>query len=140
MRKDPLTTFLFALKIDKLGISEQTAFFKSCSGLNIETEVVDYQEGGITEFTRKLQGVTKWPNITLKQGFSGDAKLLDWKVKKFRVNGSIIILGPNMQPKGTWSFKNGWPAKWVGPELDASKNELAIESIEIAHEGWDFSG
>src|SRR5262245_527746 len=126
MRKDPLTTFLFALKIQQtargLSMTENTAFFKSVSGLNIETEVVDYQEGGVYEFTRKLQGVTKWPNIILKQGFTGDSTLLKWKVERYRVNGSIFILGANMQPKGEWKFKNGWPAKWTGPELDASKS------------------
>src|SRR5687767_3990352 len=129
-RKDPLTTFLFALKIQSKGIAEATAFFKSVSGLNVETEVVDYQEGGTTGFTRKLQGQTKFPNITLKQGFTGDAKLYSWKKDLTRADGSIFILGANMQPKGEWKFKRGWCAKWTGPEFDAGKNEIAIETIE----------
>ncbi len=140
-RKDPLTTFLFGLSIEGDGISVEakTAFFKSVSGLKSETEVVDYQEGGVNEYTRKLQGVTKWPNIVLKQGFTGDLTLFNWKASRSRANGSIFILGPNLKKVAEWRFKEGWCVKWEGPELDASKNELAIETIEIAHQGWELT-
>lgn len=137
-RKDPLTTFLFGLKIESAGVAEATAFFKSVSGLKAETEVVDYQEGGVNEFTRKLQGVTKWPNIVLKNGFTGDLTLYDWKISRKRADGTIFILGPNLKKVAEWKFSKGWAVKWEGPELDASKNELAIETIEIAHEGWEL--
>jgi phage tail-like protein len=138
-RKDPLTTFLFGLALNGDGITMDpgTAFFKSVSGLKSETEVVDYSEGGVNEFTRKFQGVTKWPNLVLKQGFTGDLTLFYWKQSLVRTNGSIFILGPNLQKVAEWRFKRGWPVKWEGPDLDASKNELAIETIEIAHEGLE---
>ena len=139
-RKDPLTTFLFGLSLDGDGLTLQasTAFFKSVSGLKSETEVVDYNEGGINEFTRKFQGVTKWPNLLLKQGFTGDLTLFQWKQSLVRTNGSIFILGPQLKKVAEWRFTRGWPVKWEGPDLDASKNELAIETIEIAHEGWEL--
>src|SRR5262245_27985685 len=139
-RKDPLTTFLFGLSLDGDGITMQasTAFFKSVSGLKSETEVVDYTEGGINEFTRKFQGVTKWPNLVLKQGFTGDLSLFAWKLSLVRTNGSVFILGPNLKKVAEWRFTRAWPVKWEGPDLDASKNELAIETIEIAHEGWEL--
>lgn len=140
-RNDPLTTFLFGLKIDELGLDygDGTAFFKSIGGLKTDTEVTDYQEGGVTGFTRKVIGVTKWSNIVLKQGFTGvgaGGRLLwDWRFNPRRVNGKIYQLGPELQPICYWEFTRGYPVKWEGPDYDATKNELAIESLEIAHEG-----
>jgi phage tail-like protein len=140
-RKDPATTFLFGLKITDLSLDhlDGTAFFRSVSGLKMDTEVVDYQEGGVTGFTRKVIGVTKWSNIVLKQGFSGDIKLWDWRYNPRRVPiGTIYQLGPELKPLCRWEFKNGYPVKWEGPDYDASKNDLAIEMIEIAHEGLEI--
>ena len=135
-RKDPLTTFLFGLTIQDVASDRKTAFFKSVSGLKAETEVIDYHEGGVNSFTRRLMGVTKWPNIVLKQGFTGDLGLYNWWMTPTRKTGTIFILGANLEPVRSWTFRGGWPVKWEGPDLDASKNELAIETIEIAHEGW----
>jgi len=139
-RKDPLTTFLFGLKISDLGLdhADGTAFFRSIGGLKTDTEVVDYQEGGVTTFTRKVIGVTKWSNLILKQGFTGDNKLWKWRYNPKRVNGTIYQLGAELKPICRWEFKNGYPVKWEGPDFDASKQELAIESIEIAHEGLEI--
>ena len=99
-RRDPLTTFLFGLKIPDLGLdhSDGTAFFRSVGGLKTDTEVVDYYEGGVTAFTRKVIGVTKWSNIILKQGFTGDMNLWNWKDNPRRVNGTIYQLGPELRP------------------------------------------
>jgi len=146
-RNDPMTTFLFGVKITSLGLdyTDGTAFFKSVSGLKRDTEVTDYQEGGVTMFTRKVIGVTKWPNLVLKMGFIGPPfTLWDWKESMGktswdRVDGEIHALGPNMEVICSWQWTNGYPVKWEGPEFDASKNELAIESIEIAHEGLTLS-
>ncbi len=137
-RRDPLTTFLFGLTITDLGIERSTAFFKSVSGLKAETEVIDYHEGGLNGYPRRLVGMTKWPNIVLKQGFTGDLKLYNWfnLGTPKRVDGTIFLLGHNLEPVRSWKFSKGFPVKWEGPDLDASKNELAIETIEIAHEGW----
>jgi phage tail-like protein len=139
-RKDPLTTFLFGLKIADLGVdhNDGTAFFRSIGGLKTDTECTDYYEGGVTTFTRKVIGVTKWSNIILKQGFTGDNKLWEWRHNPRRVNGTIYQLGAEMKPICRWEFRNGYPVKWEGPDFDAGKNELAIETIEIAHEGLEI--
>lgn len=140
-RKDPLTTFLFGLKIPDLSLdhADGTAFFKSIGGLKFDTDCQDYQEGGVTAFTRKVIGVTKWANIILKQGFTGDRLLWDWRTTPKRVPvGTIYQLGPELKPVCRWEFKNGYPVKWEGPDFSADKNELAIESIEIAHEGLEM--
>jgi phage tail-like protein len=139
-RNDPLTTFLFGLKIADLGVdyNDGTAFFRSIGGLKTDTEVTDYQEGGVTAFTRKVIGVTKWSNIVLKQGFTGDRKLWAWRDNPRRVNGTIYQLGAELKAICRWEFRNGYPVKWEGPDFDATKNELAIETIEIAHEGLEI--
>jgi phage tail-like protein len=148
-RHDPLTVFCFKVEIQIEGHKRGEAYFKSVSGLKYESEVVDYHEGGINVTTRRLVGTTKWPNIVLKRGFAGPplVHLLNWrrewlnddpKSKLKRANGKIIQLSSNMKKMCAWQFVRGWPCKWEGPEYDASKDELAIETLEIAHEGLRF--
>jgi phage tail-like protein len=146
-RKDPLTTFCFSLQIKALGIERAQAYFKSIKGLTSESEVIDYKEGGHNTGVRRLPGPAKWPNLVLQQGFTGPPwKLLDWRKKWMadnreklkRLDGIIYALGPDMKPIWQCTFTRGWPIKWVGPEFDSAKNELAIETLEIAHEGLTF--
>jgi phage tail-like protein len=126
------------LKADYLG---GTAFFRNISGIKNDTEVTDFQEGGVISWTRKVIGVRKWPNLVLKNGFTGDTKLFKWKfAPNKRVNGIIVQLGENMQEVCRWEFYNGYPVKWEGPDFDANKNEIAIETLEIAHEGLYMPG
>jgi phage tail-like protein len=141
-RKNPLGGFLFGFKITsgplQMDSGQGTAFFRQISGLKSETEIQDFNEGGNTAFTRKLAGVCKWPNLVLRQGFTGDLRLFKWKFAPERVNGVIIQLGPDLKEICRWEFVKGYPVKWDGPDLDGSKNEIAIESLEIAHEGLTF--
>lgn len=145
-RYDPLPVFCFKLTLDlPSGHKFGEMFFKSVSGLKIETEVVDYKEGGINDSTHKLVGATKWPNLVFKRGFTGSPELLQWRDSwlrsagtKSRLSGTIIAVTTNFTEKMTWTFNRGWPCKWEGPDFDASKNEVAIESLEIAHEGLTF--
>jgi phage tail-like protein len=147
-RRDPLAAFFFSLQIT--GVIEQasTAFFKSVGGLKSESEVVPYREGGLNSHTHQLVGPTKWPNLILKRGFvRGGYELLQWrqswlddssKKKLVRRAGKIIQYDSMKHPVCAWEFVDGWPCKWEGPDFDASKTELAIESIEIAHSGLYF--
>jgi phage tail-like protein len=127
--------------------------FRSCSGLKSESTVVELEEGGFNGTTRKLIGRTKYPNIVLKQGLCGPNSAL-WKLRSTylndgneaastgkkgrqtpsRISGTITQLGPN-GATAKWVFTGGWVCKWEGPDFDASKNEVSIETIEIAHEG-----
>lgn len=135
----------------KLGVPESIPF-KSCSGLKSESAVVELEEGGFNTTTRKLIGRTKFPNIVLKQGLCGATSAL-WKLRQTflndgeaqgiakkgrmtpnRISGTITQLGPN-GAEAKWAFTSGWVCKWEGPDFDASKNEISIETIEIAHEG-----
>jgi phage tail-like protein len=148
-RRTPFGAYYFEVEI------KGTVYpFKSCGGLKIEQAVVEVEEGGFNSSTRKLPGRTKWSNIVLKMGFCGaDSPLYALKRKimndapnastssdaigwtsKQRFSGTITQKGPN-GAVAKWMFRNGWICKWEGPDLDASKNEVSIEAIEIAHEG-----
>ena len=140
-RRDPYSAFSFRVTLGEQGL--QTGFFKSVSGLSVETEVIDYQEGGNTGPIRKLAGATRYANIRLTRAFTGDRSLFNWhatmqKPNPIRVDGRITLLDHQGTPIATWKFVNAFPVKWSGPDLDASTNEVAIETIEIAHEGLTF--
>ncbi|ACY16162.1 phage tail protein [Haliangium ochraceum] len=142
-RRDPLPVYCFRVEID--GIEGATAFFKTVSGLKYETEVVPFQEGGQNEFTHQLVGATKWSNLVFKRGFTRDQALIQWREKwlfnqkKERRNGKIVQLDSQLKKVCSWEFKEGWPCKWELSEMDASKSELAIETLEIAHHGLKFT-
>jgi phage tail-like protein len=134
-RRDPLPVFCF-----KIEISGMDAFFKSVSGLKFETEAIPVREGGANDTTFMLVGATKWSPIVLKNGFTAGSSLMSWRKEWLsgsmsRRDGTIIQMDTAMQPKQKWRFVRGWPTKWELGELDASKSELAIETLEITHEG-----
>jgi phage tail-like protein len=86
----------------------------------------------------------KWSNLVLKQGFTNSSALMAWREKwtkgqMTRTGGSIIQLDTALKPAAQWNFVRGWPVKWEVGEFDASKSELAIETLEIAHEGLSYS-
>lgn len=143
-RKDPLPVFCFKVDLALGGGEPATAFFKSVSGIRYETEIVPVREGGVNDTTWQLVGATKWSNIVLKQGFTASSELLKWRQEWLQgtyrriPEGVITQLDTAMKVAATWRFYNGWPAKWEIAELDASKSELAIETLEIAHDGIKF--
>jgi phage tail-like protein len=132
-----LSSFQVAITFDGMA----TAYFHSVSGLSVEIEVIEFREGGQNDVTHKLPGRVKYPNIVLKQGFSGPASdLLKWTLRiaagtREAKNGSIAVYDAKRQVVVTYTISNAWPVKWEGPDFDASSNEVAIETIEIAHEG-----
>ena len=119
--------------------------FRSASGLKSETKVYEVEEGGVNTHVHKLVGTTSFPNLVLRQGFCNASSPL-YKLyldfvsertkgsEKKRIDGFVRQIGPN-GTSAKWVFQRGWIAKWEGPELDATKNEISIESIEIVHEG-----
>ena len=139
-RRDPYLAFNFKVTIDGQDSDKVTGFFRSVSGLSVETEVVDYQEGGVNGPPRKLAGATRFGNIRLSRGFTGDRSLFEWvtatqKPNPVKVNGRITVFDRQGTRIASWKFVEAFPVKWELSELDASKNEVVIETIEIAHEG-----
>ena len=134
-RVDPYRNFSFLVEID--GITQ--AGFSDASGFGASTDPIEYREGGETKTVRKLPGLTKYTNITLKWGLTDSRELYDWykdvvNGKIDRKSGSIILLDLEGNEKVRWNFFDAWPTKWDGPDFTAKGNDVAIETLELAHE------
>ncbi len=130
-RDDPYQQFNFLVEID--GIVR--AGFTECSGLTTDTDVTEYREGADAELSvKKLAGLRKYTNITLKRGYTQDKSLWEWRKK---------IINGQMERKrfSEWLMNQtheAWISKWEGPTLNAKTNDVAIESIELVHERLDM--
>lgn len=142
MPKEVVGALRWYLEIDNI----TEAIFREVSGLDSETEVIEHRvtgKGG-NLVVQKIPGALKWSNIVLRRGVTDDRKLHDWRTKieqgqieANRKNGTITLYAPDGSAVAKYSFKKGWPCKFKGPALDSTKNEIAIEEIEIAHEGLE---
>ena len=128
--------FTFRLEIE----GESFGFFKTVSGLESETEVIEYKDGTNPNVIRKLPGRTKYANIVLKRGYmSGQDSMYDWRRdietgREFKTKtGSIVIL-EDTKEVGRYNFYEGWPCKWRGVSAVGNGSVLAIEEVEIAVE------
>jgi len=116
------------------------AVFTEVGGLQIETEVTDYPEGGNNRFVHRVPGRTKFSNLTLKRGMTSSNELFKWYIKTIngqakRRNLSVVMYDPLGEEVLRWDFVNAYPIKWVGPQLSAASNTAAVETLELAHEG-----
>jgi phage tail-like protein len=135
-RNDPFSAFNFLVEIDGVTV----AGFSECAGLNAESDVIEYRVGSEESTMRKLPGMKKYTNITLKRGLTDNKDLWNWRKRVLdgrtqRQSGAVVLLNEARQPALRWTFREGWPAKWDGPSLNGKNNEVAIETLEIAHEG-----
>lgn len=136
-RKDPFRTFNFELVIDNL----TTGAFSEVSGLTAEGDAVDYREGtDVRANVRKLPGLRKYSNLTLKRGYTKNKELWEWYTNivngvSDRRNVTIVLKNEQRQAVMRWHAEEAWLNKIEGPSFKASGNEVAIESIEIVHEG-----
>ena len=142
-RNDPLPVFCFKVTFSSGPGSGGEAFFKSAGGLKYEIETIPVKEGGQNHTTYHLVGGSKWSNIVLRRGFTKDSAIFTWRRSWLgavgaRANGKIELLDTALETQCSWTFHNGIPVKWEVSEFDASKSELAIETLEIAHEGITF--
>ena len=138
-RDDPYSALNFRLEIQ--GIT--AGAFSECSGLSSEVDVIEYRSGSDPGSARKLPGIRKFANIVLKRGITKNRELWDWYKTVLDGNvqrkaGSIVLLDDAGQEVLRWNFKQGWPRKYEGPTLNAASSEVAIETIEITHEGLEL--
>jgi phage tail-like protein len=116
--------------------------FTEVSGLSLETDVIEYREGSSPEYVKtKMPGMQKFGNITMKRGtFKGDNDFVDWwntvalnTIERRDV--TISLLNEAHDPVVVWKIKNAWPSKVQSTDLKSDGNEVAIETIELVHEG-----
>ena len=133
----PLSNFHFTVEWGGTKIS-----FTEVSGLDIYFEPILYRQGASPEYSEtKMPGIVKYSNITLKRGLTaGDNEFYQWMNTKLlnsieRRDITIKLLNENHEPAFTWRVKNAFPIKYSGPVLNAMGNEVAMETLELAHEG-----
>jgi phage tail-like protein len=136
-RKDPYLGYNFAVEISGL----IAGGFSEVSGLQAEIEVQEYREGGVNGFIHKRAGPTKYSsNLVLRKGIADSTQLWSWycdvmqgKVQRRPVD--VVLMDSAGEEKRRWKFQNAYPVKWSGPDLKATASEVAVEVVELAHEG-----
>ncbi len=125
--------------------------FTEISGLSVQIEVEELAEGGQNQFTHKLPGRMKWPNLVLKRGVTNTDNLFEWlqqcsgdgfsgagnRIDPRR--GAVTLMDAAGKPVRTWEFTGAFPVKWSGPKLAASARDLAVEELEVSHHGFTTS-
>lgn len=145
IRDDPYPNYNFLVVVN--GVSDDggaiSVGFSEVSGLDVEIDIIEYRNGNETNTVRKLPGLKKFTNITLKRGVTGDMKFWNWALSGIngqlnRADGSVVLLDENRQEVMRWNFRRGWVCKISGPELNSTSKEIATETIEICHEGLEI--
>ncbi|MEA2339771.1 MAG: hypothetical protein QOE82_3778 [Thermoanaerobaculia bacterium] len=149
---DPLMVFNFRVALIDTSSQLTTAIgaaglvlggFTECSGLDASVQIEDYIEGGENTYVHKFPTRITWGNITLKRGITLSEDLWNWHLafvqgKGKRQDGLIVLCSAQGIPIKTWIFKRGLPVKWTGPAFNATQSAVAIETLEIAHEGVEL--
>ena len=137
-RKDPYKNFRFLVEID--GIVQ--AGFSEASIPDTTQEPIEYREGNQSPTVRKLPGLIKYGNLTLKWGITDSLDLYNWrklveqgKTKDARRNLAVILMDEEGNAASRWEFVEAWPSKYDAPNLDGKGNDIAVETLEIVHEG-----
>lgn len=133
----PLPKFYFQVKL-----GDKEVPFQEVSGLDVEAQIVEYRHGNSKEFsTIKMPGIKKTGNVTLKKGvFVKDNGFWDWfnKIKMNTIERQTVVislLDEAGKPTMVWTLNNAWPTKITGTDMKSDGNEVAVETLEIAHEG-----
>lgn len=153
-RRDPLLNHNFSISLvdtsSPLAIVESLALsgiadtavagFSECSGLDVTMQAEEYKEGGRNGAVLKFPNRITWAPLVLKRGMTFDHTLWDWFYgfvlgRGRRRDGVVTLLDENQAASQIWFFRRGLPTKYTGPALNATQNTVAIESIEITHEG-----
>jgi phage tail-like protein len=133
---DPYATYNFYVEWN--GIIH--AGFQECSGMGSTQNAGEYREGTDPLTVRKLPGLITYDNVTLRRGITNNKELWDWREKIMKGNVerrevSIVLLDDTGAEKIRWNLTSCWPVTWSGPEFNATSDEVAVETLEFAHEG-----
>jgi phage tail-like protein len=128
--------YRFYVEIDAI----PQAVFTEVSGLQMETEIMEYAEGGNNSFIHRLPGRTKVSNLTLKRGMTSSNEFFKWYLqvmqgKDTRRNISVVMYDVSGKELVRWNFVKAYPVKWIGPQFSADGTAMAVETVELAHNG-----
>lgn len=136
-RRDPFLNFNFVVEVDGLVVGG----FSDVSGLQVEVEVEAYREGGLNTYIHQFAGPAKYPSrLVLKRGLTDADVLWRWHRdvtlgKVERKSGSVKLRDSTGEVKIRWDFRGAYPVRWTGPEFSAGKAEVAVETLELVHNG-----
>jgi phage tail-like protein len=133
-RPDPYRSFNFIVHLDGVVLGG----FSAVSGLSTEMSAIDYRAGSDTATGgRKIQGQHEAGNITLKRGVVNDTAFQQWRTAgaTARRRATIVLYDAAHRPLRRWQLAHAWPSKVEGPAFNAKGNEVAVESLELTHEG-----
>lgn len=135
-RTDPYLDFRFHVEIDAVIVGG----FTEVTGLEVELETEEYEEGGVNTHTHTLPKRAGYPNLTLRRGLTDATTLWEWLEATVagrieRKNVRILLLDPAGAETWGWECHDAYPVRWAGPELQADQATVAIESLELAHTG-----
>jgi phage tail-like protein len=145
LRDDPYSALNFQVVI--VGVLEDgqavRGSFAEVSGLDVSIAPIEYRNGSEDVTVRKIPGLKSFSNIVLRRGVIGDLTLWAWIKSALdgqvqRADGTITLLDENRQAVQRWKFRRAWPCKWTGPRLNATGNDIAIETLELCHEGLEL--
>lgn len=135
-REDPFVSYRFAVEVHSL----ISAGFSEVTGLDVELETEEYQEGGVNTHSHTLPTRATSPNLTLRRGLTDLPFFSAWTEaaangQVLRLPVRILLLDESSVPTWGWSVENAYPVKWTGPELRADQATVAVEAVELAHTG-----
>jgi len=139
-RSDPYQGAHFFVEID--GVDH--GGFTECTGLQAEVEVTEQREGGNNAFVHKLPGRVKHSNVTLKWGSTDSDALWSWfqdvaRGKVERKDVSVVLYNTTQEEVRRWNLREAYPVKWSGPAFNAGAAAAAIETLELAHHGFEVA-
>lgn len=145
MRDDPGSSFRFDVVVDTGGSRTSLGSFTSCQGLAAEYEVLEYAEGGQNEFVHRIPGRVRYPNLVLTRALdTSSAAVAAWfrsqADKVARTTAVVTAYGPGGEQVAAWSLRDVCPVRWTGPSFSTRGSEVAIETLELAHHGFDQEG
>ena len=136
-RFDPYLRCNFLIEIEGLVVGG----FSEVTGLVSEVEYEEIREGGLNDYTHKLPTRTTHPqHLVLKHGITDIDTLWAWhhditRGNIQRRNGTIYLLNRRRSPAIWWNFTGAYPVKWVGPDFQAGTGTVAVETVELVHQG-----
>jgi phage tail-like protein len=133
---DPYMSYNFAVEIGGVVVGG----FSEVSGLSSEIELESYEEGGLRDYVHKFPKHTTYPNLVLSRGLVNTDLFYFWYKATSQgliqqLNGTILLLDSQQIPVMWWTFTRAYPVKWEGPHFNASSDEVAVERIELVHQG-----
>jgi phage tail-like protein len=142
-RTDPYLGYRFLVEADSIIVGG----FSEVSGLSVEMETEEYREGGVNTFTHQFPTRLTHPNLVLRRGLTDDRSFFEWMqdaaadtpiplaMADLRRNVRVVLLDSEGRESWGWEVRNAFPTRWEGPELGADQGAVAIETLELAHEG-----